>query len=124
MSINVGVADGSDTRRVAEILLECAENHKRVLKKPAPSVVFKDFGPSSLDFELRCYTSDIWTGWIIPSDLRFEIDRRFREEGIEIPFPQQTITLGDADLKAALLRKLQAENKKEPKKKTGKKKGE
>lgn len=116
MSINVGVAYGSDTRRVAEILLECAENHKRVLKKPAPSVVFKDFGPSSLDFELRCYTSDIWTGWIIPSDLRFEIDRRFREEGIEIPFPQQTITLGDADIKKALLKKLQSEVKAEEKK--------
>ena len=116
MSINVGVAYGSDTRRVAEILLECAENHKRVLKKPAPSVIFKDFGPSSLDFELRCYTSDIWTGWIIPSDLRFEIDRRFREEGIEIPFPQQTITLGDADIKKALLKKLQGEVKAEEKK--------
>ncbi len=125
MSINVGVAYGTDTQKVAQILLECAENHKRVLKKPAPSVVFKDFGPSSLDFELRCYTSDIWTGWVIPSDLRFEIDRRFREEGIEIPFPQQTITLGDADLKAALLKKLQAEDKDEhPKKKSEDKKGE
>ena len=116
MSINVGVAYGSDTQKVAQILLECAENHKRVLKKPAPSVVFKDFGPSSLDFELRCYTSDIWTGWSIPSDLRFEIDRRFREEGIEIPFPQQTITFGDADIKKALLKKLQSEVKAEEKK--------
>lgn len=122
MSINVGVAYGSDTKRVAEILLECAENHKRVLKKPAPSVIFKDFGPSSLDFELRCYTSDIWTGWIIPSDLRFEIDRRFREEGIEIPFPQQTITLGDKDIKELLLKKLQETTKPEAKK-TSKKSG-
>ena len=121
MSINVGVAYGSDTKRVAEILLECAENHKRVLKKPAPSVVFKDFGPSSLDFELRCYTSDIWTGWIIPSDLRFEIDRRFREEGIEIPFPQQTLTIGDPEIRAALLEKLKPE-KKESKKAPSKKK--
>ena len=117
MSINVGVAYGSDTRRVAEILLECAEAHKRVLKKPAPSVIFKDFGPSSLDFELRCYTSDIWTGWIIPSDLRFEIDRRFREEGIEIPFPQQTITLGDADIKKAVLEMLESKKTKEKNKK-------
>ncbi len=121
MSIMVGVAYGSDTKRVAEILLECAENHKRVLKKPAPSVIFKDFGPSSLDFELRCYTSDIWTGWIIPSDLRFEIDRRFREEGIEIPFPQQTLTLGDPEIRAALLEKLKSE-KKESKKAPSKKK--
>lgn len=95
MSISVGVAYGSDTRKVASILLECAEAHKRVLKKPEPSVIFKDFGESSLLFELRCYTTDIWTGWAIPSDVRYEIDRRFREEGIDIPFPQRTLHLGD-----------------------------
>ena len=51
-------------------------------------------GASSLDFELRCYTSDIWSGWSIPSELRFEIDRRFREEGIEIPFNQLVVHRG------------------------------
>ena len=92
---------------MANILLECAEKHKRVLKKPEPSVIFKDFGESSLDFELRCYTNDIWSGWSIPSDLRYEIDRRFREEGIEIPFPQRSLHIGDEITRKTLNHMLQ-----------------
>lgn len=107
LSVQVGVAYGSDTRKVASILLECAEKHKRVLKKPEPSVVFKDFGESSLDFELRCYTNDIWSGWSIPSDLRYEIDARFREEGIEIPFPQRSLHIGDEITRKTLNHMLQ-----------------
>ncbi len=95
LAVTVGVAYGSDTRLVEKILLECANAHKRVQKKPEPYVVFKDFGASSLEFELRCYTTDIWNGWSIPSDLRYEINRRFAEEGIEIPFPQMVIHSGD-----------------------------
>ena len=93
-SIKVGVAYGSDTQKVKEVLLECAQNNRRVLKKPEPYVLFQDFGASSLDFELRFYVSDIWGGWMVPSDLRFEINRRFAEEGIEIPFPQMVVHHG------------------------------
>ena len=93
-SVMVGVAYGSDTERVRDILLECAAAHKKVLRKPEPYVIFKDFGPSSLDFELRCYTGDIWSGWTIPSDLRYEINKRFAEEGIEIPFSQLVVHTG------------------------------
>ena len=70
-------------------------NHPKVLKKPAPYVIFTNFGTSSLDFDLRCYSSNIWEGWIIPSDLRFAINKRFIEEGIEIPFPQVVVHNGD-----------------------------
>ena len=94
-SVSVGVAYGTDTEKVRDILLECAANHKRVLRKPEPYVLFKDFGASSLDFELRCYTSDIWSGWTIPSDLRYEINKRFAEEGIEIPFNQLVVHSGN-----------------------------
>lgn len=93
-NIAVGVAYGSDTQKVKEVLLECAMSHKRVLKKPEPYVLFQNFGNSSLDFELRVYVSDIWNAWMVPSDLRFEINRRFIEEGIEIPFPQMVIHRG------------------------------
>lgn len=92
--VKVGVAYGSDTQRVKEILLECATNNKKVLKKPEPYVLFQDFGSSSLDFELRGYSSNIWEGWAIPSELRFEINKRFAEEGIEIPFAQMVIHRG------------------------------
>ena len=93
-AVSVGVAYGCDTEKVRDILLECARNHKKVLRKPEPYVIFKDFGASSLDFELRCYTNDIWSGWTIPSDLRFEINKRFAEEGIEIPFQQIVVHTG------------------------------
>jgi small-conductance mechanosensitive channel len=94
-SVKVGVAYGTDVQRVTEILLECAKNNKKVLKSPAPYVLFKDFGASSLDFELRCYSNNIWSGWSIPSELRYEINKRFQEEGIEIPFQQIVVHQGD-----------------------------
>ncbi len=94
-SVTVGVAYGSDVEKVRKILLECATKHKYVMKNPAPYVIFKDFSECCLTFELRCYTNDIWKGWIVPSDLRFEINKRFIEEGIEIPFPQVVIHSGE-----------------------------
>lgn len=94
-SVRVGVAYGTDVDKVKQILLECAAKCKYVLKNPAPYVLFQDFGPSSLDFEVRCYTNDIWNGWIIPSELRSEINRRFIEEGIEIPFQQMVVHQGE-----------------------------
>jgi small-conductance mechanosensitive channel len=90
-SVCVGVAYGTDVEKVKQILLEVASKHKNVLKTPAPYVLFKDFGASSLDFELRCYTNNLWSGWSIPSELRYEIYRRFNEEGIEIPFQQVVV---------------------------------
>lgn len=97
MSLMVGVAYGTDPRKVEQILLECAAKHRRVLKNPAPCVIFKDFGDNSMNFELRCHTNDIWNGWSIPSDLRYEIVKRFDEEGIVIPFPQRVLHFGDMD---------------------------
>ncbi len=93
-AVKVGVAYGSDVDRVKDILLESAISHPKVAKKPAPYVLFQDFGESSLDFELRFYVSDINVGWTAPSDVRFIINRRFKEEGIEIPFRQMVIHQG------------------------------
>ncbi len=97
VSVSVGVAYGSDVEKVRDILIECALNNPKVLKKPAPYVIFTDFASSSLNFDLRCYSSNIWEGWTIPSELRFAINRRFIEEGIEIPFPQVVVHKGDKD---------------------------
>lgn len=93
-SIKIGVAYGTDVELVKKLLLECAATHSRVAKKPAPYVLFQDFGESSLDFELRFYVSDIWNGWTAPSDIRYIINRRFIEEGIEIPFRQLVVHQG------------------------------
>jgi small-conductance mechanosensitive channel len=95
--IMVGVAYGSDTERVREILLSCAKDHSEVLGWPKPFVLFQNFGGSSLDFELRAYLRDVESRLTVSSDLRFAIDKAFRDEGIEIPFSQHDIHLRDIE---------------------------
>ncbi len=93
VEVGVGVAYGSDVEKVREILLDVAEKNHQVSRQPVPTVVFRDFGASSLDFELRCFTPSVMSRLGVASDLRFEIERRLREEGIEIPFPQRVVHL-------------------------------
>lgn len=90
-SIKIGVAYGSDTAKVEKLLLAIVENHPQVLKSPPPGVVFKDFGASSLDFSVSIWLSELWFAETILSELRFEIDRQFRENNIEIPFQQMDV---------------------------------
>ncbi|WP_305042916.1 mechanosensitive ion channel family protein, partial [Geoalkalibacter sp.] len=93
----VGVAYGSNVDRVMEILQEAGEKHSLVLEEPAPSAIFIGFGDSSLDFELRCYIGDVSKRLSVRSDLGRYVDRRFREENIEIPFPQRDLHLRSVD---------------------------
>jgi small-conductance mechanosensitive channel len=90
-SVSVGVAYGSDVELVRDVLISCANEHDEVSKKPSPFVKFEDFGESSLDFELYFWTSNNFGVEIIKSDLRFMIDKKFRENGIRIPFPQRDL---------------------------------
>ena len=92
--IKVGVAYGSDTDKVKYILNSVAEENEMVVKdgsSPKPMVLFKGFGESSLDFELRVHLYDVDRRLSTISDINFAIDRAFREEGIEIPFPQRDL---------------------------------
>jgi potassium efflux system protein len=96
--IPVGVAYGSDTQKVKTILEKVAEEHPRVVNDgstPKPRVLFRGFGESSLDFELRCFIQDIDERLQVVSDLNFAIDAAFRENGIEIPFPQRDVHVRD-----------------------------
>jgi len=93
--IPVGVAYGTDPDQVRSLLLECAREQRMVLAYPAPSVYFMAFGDSSLNFELRCYLSEVDYSLSVSSEIRFAIYRRFGEAGIEIPFPQRDINLRD-----------------------------
>lgn len=90
--IDVGVAYGSDTELVRRTLLEAAANTALVLTQPQPDVLFTDFGASTLDFRLRVWTT---LDNMLRTDtaLRFEIDRLFRQRGIEIAFPQTDVHL-------------------------------
>jgi small-conductance mechanosensitive channel len=91
--VTVGVAYGSDTARVRDTLLRIAEARPDVLPEPPPQVLFKDFGESSLDFELLTWLSDPRDENAVASEMRFAIDQAFRAEGIEIPFPQRDLHL-------------------------------
>ncbi len=95
--IPIGVAYGTDAERVKAVLLEIAEANSLTLKYPAPQVIFQGFGASSLDFELRLYLRDINEMLNIRSEINFEIARRFQEEGFEIPFNQNDVTLTNID---------------------------
>ena len=90
-SVNVGVAYGSDTALVKKLLLEVANSITGILKAPKPIVRFDDFGDSSLNFSLLFYSKRYMNIEIIQSEVRFEIDRLFRENNIIIPFPQRDI---------------------------------
>lgn len=90
-SVNVGVAYGSDVQLVKRILLEAATTHPNVLSSPEPIVLFTDFGDSALSFKLVFTINDSFKSQYPKSDLRFEIDKLFRENNISIPFPQRDI---------------------------------
>lgn len=89
--IEVGVAYGSDIELVREILLKIASDNEDVLVHPAPLVLFTDFGDSSLNFKLIVTINDSFQGAMPKSDIRFAIDKAFRENNISIPFPQRDI---------------------------------
>ena len=93
MNVDVGVSYSSDVDQVTEILLKVANSHAKVLKSPPPTVIFKDFGDSSLNFSLRIWTDDLWFSDLILSDLRYKIIREFQENGVIIPFPQRDLHL-------------------------------
>lgn len=89
----VGVAYGTPLDEVLSILTEIAKKHPEVLDSPPPSAIFKDFGESSIDFELRVWISDIQQRLKVRSDLGLAIDQHFRAAGIVIPFPQRDLHL-------------------------------
>ncbi|MFT5761384.1 MAG: small-conductance mechanosensitive channel [Polaribacter sp.] len=93
--VDVGVAYGSDVKFVEKLLLEAANGNQSVLKYPAPKVLFMNFGDSSLDFRVAFTINNSFEVRFVQSEMRFEIDRLFRENNIKIPFPQRDIHVID-----------------------------
>jgi small-conductance mechanosensitive channel len=92
--VEVGVAYGSDVERVKTLLLDCAQSHPKIITNKEdhkPFVRFVDFGDSALKFEIFFWTTDIFNVEHIKSDLRFSIDKQFRDNAITIPFPQRDL---------------------------------
>ncbi|AUP81030.1 mechanosensitive ion channel family protein [Flavivirga eckloniae] len=96
-SVEVGVAYGSDVELVRNLLLQVASENKDVLKYPEPLVVFTDFADSSLNFKLIVTINDSFQALMPKSDLRFAIDKIFREHNISIPFPQRDMHIISQD---------------------------
>ncbi|EPR72966.1 Potassium efflux system KefA protein [Winogradskyella psychrotolerans RS-3] len=90
-NVEVGVAYGSDVQLVKKLLLQAASANKSVLSEPEPGVLFTNFGDSSLDFKVSFTLADSFKAQFPKSEIRFEIDRLFREHNVSIPFPQRDI---------------------------------
>ncbi len=93
--LKVGVAYGTPTKTVIEILNEAAERHGLILKDPAPFATMSNFGDNSLDFTLYFWIelNDKTNGLVVDSDLRIMIEKRLTELDIHVPFPQRDIHL-------------------------------
>ncbi len=101
--VAVGVAYGSDVDKVQEIIIEALEKQPGVIVDDPDRkafVRFQEFGDSSLDFKGTAWIHDIFDQWKIAHDARLHIERRFKEEGIEIPFPQRVVHVAEDGKKA------------------------
>ena len=93
VTVAVGVAYGTETRRVRRILLDVAKRHPMVLQTPEPSALFWSFGESTLDFELRVFIPrrEVWPA--VVNELNLAINEEFKKNDIEIAFPQRDLNI-------------------------------
>ncbi len=90
-AVKIGVAYGSDVKKVEALLLQSVSEQRGVLKTPKPFVIFDDFGESALQFSVLFFITDSFSDPKIKSEIRFRIDQLFRENNVSIPFPQRDI---------------------------------
>lgn len=98
VEITVGVAYGSDLDKTQALILEAAREHPRCMSTPEPACYLNNFGESSIDFVLYFWVGDVTEGRMRPrSEVMFSIWRKFRDAGIEIPFPQRDVHIRSAE---------------------------
>ncbi|MGI6253175.1 MAG: mechanosensitive ion channel domain-containing protein [Aminivibrio sp.] len=115
LKIDVGVAYGSDVRKVERLLLKAAEDHSRVLKKPDPFVIFRNFGPDALEFTLYAWIDMSNASTMkVGSDLRFRLISLFEDNQISIAMPRMNINLNGAEPIDVIMRRPAPEEKEEP----------
>lgn len=89
--VSVGVAYGSDVKLVKDILEKCAIETEGIIHDQSITILFEDFGDSSLNFSVYFYVENGMISPKIQSDVRFKIDEEFRKNNISIPFPQRDV---------------------------------
>lgn len=95
----VGVSYRSDPEHVRRLLLQIADQHPGVLKDPKPDALLLEFGDSALNFLLRVWTRQYTTTpGVLRSELNFMISKTFKEQGVEIPFPQRDLHIRSGSL--------------------------
>ena len=100
LRIPIGVAYGSEIELVRNLLLKVAQEEELVIKNPEPRVRFRQFGASSLDFELLCWIAEPLLKGRAIDEILCGIDREFRTNKVEIPFPQQDLYLRELPAKS------------------------
>jgi small-conductance mechanosensitive channel len=91
LDIPVGVSYESDVDKVFDAFLEVAKEHPKILRTPAPDVLFDSFGDSAWNMRLRVWIAHPKEHYLIRSELNKAIVHKFRDYGIEIPFPQRDL---------------------------------
>jgi small-conductance mechanosensitive channel len=95
----VGVSYRSDPEVVRRLLIQIADQHAGVLKDPKPDALLLEFGDSALNFVLRVWTRQYsTTPGVLRSELNFMISKTFKEQGIEIPYPQRDLHIRSGNL--------------------------
>lgn len=89
--IQVGISYNSDIDKAMKLMVESALNHQKTDKEPAPFVRLHDFGDSAAMLDLLFWSKEVFTIDDVKSDIRMDIYKKFRENNIEIPYPQRTI---------------------------------
>jgi small-conductance mechanosensitive channel len=97
--IKIGVSYKSDIEKARELILEAARAHSRCSKEPVPKCYLRGYGDSSVDFVLHYWVDDVTLGrWEPESDILFSIWRKFKDNDIEIPFPQRDLHLRSPEI--------------------------
>jgi small-conductance mechanosensitive channel len=103
IDVNLGVAYGTNPRKVLDLLMEVTTGTEGIANLPAPTILFVGFGASSLDFSIRAWTNNFGDWVKIRSELTVRVHDALVEAGIEIPFPQQDLHLRSVSKEAGAI---------------------